>query len=1492
MKMVFKLYTIQLSFIVFILCAFSFKTTASNYYWVGGTGNWSDLNHWATTSGGPVIYTQIPTAIDDVFFDSNSFSSPGQIVTLDAATVLVRDFIWSGVTNTPTLSGPSTNLLKVYGSLKFVTGMNMNFLGPINFEATTAGHNILMSNKSFNERVIFNGIGGEWTFLDAFKTSSRITLNKGSLITNNQSVSALQFYSITPGVRSLNMGASVFNLSGSNICWWVEEIALMTLNSGTSVINIIANNASPQFRGGSMIYYNLNFTGSNSTGMVLDFNNFHDVTFISTGYIFQSNTFHNVYFYGDGKMESNNTYNNLTLSKGHSYFLWNGATQTVNGVFSASGDCNELITINSNIAGNPAMIMRPNGTVSISYAVLKDIHASGGANFIANNSIDLGNNSGWTINSPASQNLFWVGNTGNWQDGNHWSYSSGGSPSGCSPNPFTNVFFDSNSFSATGQTVSITAATAYCKNMSWAGVTNSPVLAGPSSSLLEIYGSLGLSVNMNMTFGGPVNFEAITPGNTISMANKMFLENVNFNGIGGEWLLQDAFSTLKRITLNCGILTTNNQSVSAAEFYSTATPFTTHRTLNMGASNFYITGSSTCWYVSSGNFNLNCGTSTIHCINAAADFRGGDLTYYNLNFTNNTSGAAVYLSGSNTFHDVLFACKGYIIHSNSFHKTTFLGDGIIESDNSYDDLIFSAAHSYSLWSYAPNLSTTQTINGNLTAIGNCGGLIDIHSKAPGVPAIIYHPAGNINTSFLVLKDIHATGGANFTASNSVDLGNNIGWTITPANSKDLYWIANGGNWNDGNHWSLSSGGPPSGCIPTPLDNVFFDGNSFSVTGQNVLLNTTAAYCRNITWTGATHNPTFGGSLATLLKIYGSLEFVPGMNTSFAGKVNFESTTTGKTIHMAGHSFYEQVNFNGIGGGWKFLSAFSTTGEIWLNNGEITTNDQTVNAAAFYTFSLSGATRILNMGASIFNLSDDQICWYATIPTTGLVLNHGTSVINSTANNSNVAFFGGGLTYYDLNFKGIGTSASATLLDNNHFHNVSFLSKAFINQSNTFQKLTFHADGTIKSNSIYNNLNFAAGHTYTLWSGTTHTINNNWQIQGTCTSYIILQTNNGGNSATISKNAGAVLGYNIHIKDMKCIGGSNFIAYNSVDLGGNTGWNFLTLPPLSNPGVIVGPSQVCSGAIGVVYHIAQVQGAISYQWSVPPGATIVSGQGDTLIIVNFGTAVSGNINVQSFNGCNPGTNGSTFAVVLATQLIPTVILAANPLGIICPGTTIIFIATATNTGSSSVNYNFKLNGISVQNGISSTYTTNSLANNDRVTCSISISAGTCYVSATSESNAILINVSSGSPTVVIDVSTCANQLPYNWNGQSYTSSGVYFKTLTNSGGCDSLIKLNLTVMPMGSGNCNCIPTIPNAFTPNGDGINDRWIISFANCNDLLAVSVYNRYGSLVYHSDNYKNEWTGVYKLKPCPDGTYYYVVKTTNSNRNEQFYKGNVTILR
>ncbi len=1499
----------------------SLKSSALNYYWVGGSGNWDQLSHWATSSGGTVLQNQIPTAVDDVFFDANSFTDTLQVVNINVLTAIVHSINFTGVKHTPSLTGPDGNLLKIYGSLTFVAAMNVLFTGDVDFESTTTGQTIISANKAFLRNVFFNGIGGSWTLQGAFTVNGSIKLNAGLLISNNQTVSATSFLSTGTVVRALNMGSSVFNVSGN----WDMQSTGMTLNSGTSVINC-PNNGGFDFQGGGLTYYDLNFTSSAAlaSGTIRGDNSFHDVVFSSKGAIQSSNTFHNVIVNGDCSIEKNNTYNNLTFSAGHTYILSDGSNQTINGLFNANGTCGAYIDIHTNSPNFQATISHPPGAVTVSFLILKDIKSGGGGAFTANNSVDLGNNTGWTINTAAPKNLYWINNNGNWNDGSHWSLSSGGAPSGCSPTPIDNVFFDANSFSLPAQSVVANVFTAYCNDMNWTAVTNMPTLVNgglPSGSvyLMKIYGSLTFTAGMNLSFAGEVYFEATTTGHTVAMGGNSFKQNAVFNGLGGGWTLQDTFSTNSSLTLNAGTLNSNNQTVAALSFLSQSA-YT--RAIIMGSSVFNLIN---LWTVTSSGMTVNSGTSTINCsYPGVCNFNGAGFTYYDLNFTSSLIVAMGSIFDSCNFHDVVFFSKANIFTgSHNFHNVTIYGDGDIPTNNVYNNLSFSAGHTYILSS-----GKTQTITGTFAATGTCGAFIDIHTNNPGVQAVISHAPGAVSNAFLILKDIVATGGGTFTASNSVDMGNNPGWIITSPTPKNLYWINDSGNWGDGSHWSLSSGGAPSGCAPTPFDNVFFDGNSFSLDSQIVTINVFTAYCRDMHWAAVKDTPILAGlgppgNLNYLVKIYGSLTLVPNMEFTFSADVHFEATTTGKTIRMAGHAFTQNVSFNGSGGGWILQDSFSLKKLLILSAGTLNTNDQKVIAAGF--FSSGFLSKGLNMGSSVFNLSGSSP-WEVG---PGLInLNSGTSVINCTAIGGG-QFNGGALVYHDLNFTSPIVSGTAVINGTGTYHDVVFFADGQVTSSSNFHNLTMYGDGQFKASNTYNDQTLSAGHTYTLTNGITQTINNKWMVQGSCTSYIFLRSSTAGSFATVKKTSGQVLGYNIHIKDIHCTGGASFKAYSSVDLGGNSGWNFLTLPPLLPPSIIIGPSSICAGATGVVYHIAPVQGAVYYTWTVPAGATIVSGQGDTLIVVNFGNAVPGNITVLSFDGCNYSSVGSSMPVVFATELTPTVALASNPSGQICSGVPVTFTATAGNTGGSSIIYSFKINGTTVQSGSSNIFTSSSLSNGNVVTCSISLSGVACLLSTTATSNSIVINIGQGGLTPVVAVAadptgpvcngtsitftaTASNNgtgiFTYNFkvNGvsvQSGASNIFASSSLSNgdnvtcnisitSGSCYSSNTAVSNEVPVNMIACNCVPAVPNAFSPNGDGIHDEWKISLGNCTNKVAVWVYNRYGSLIYQSDNYQNDWRGTYQSKPCPDGTYYYIIKTINPNRSQDIYKGNVTILR
>ena len=111
-------------FLIIILALGSFlRVQAADYYWVGGSGNWNDIYHWRTTSGGTLIPSVIPGASDNVYFDANSgFTSSSKTITINV-TANCKNITFSGSAVAPTLTQSGTQTLNIYGSSVWQAGM-------------------------------------------------------------------------------------------------------------------------------------------------------------------------------------------------------------------------------------------------------------------------------------------------------------------------------------------------------------------------------------------------------------------------------------------------------------------------------------------------------------------------------------------------------------------------------------------------------------------------------------------------------------------------------------------------------------------------------------------------------------------------------------------------------------------------------------------------------------------------------------------------------------------------------------------------------------------------------------------------------------------------------------------------------------------------------------------------------------------------------------------------------------------------------------------------------------------------------------------------------------------------------------------------------------------------------------------------------------------------------------------------------------------------
>ncbi|MDP6908718.1 MAG: gliding motility-associated C-terminal domain-containing protein, partial [Flavobacteriales bacterium] len=118
--------------------------------------------------------------------------------------------------------------------------------------------------------------------------------------------------------------------------------------------------------------------------------------------------------------------------------------------------------------------------------------------------------------------------------------------------------------------------------------------------------------------------------------------------------------------------------------------------------------------------------------------------------------------------------------------------------------------------------------------------------------------------------------------------------------------------------------------------------------------------------------------------------------------------------------------------------------------------------------------------------------------------------------------------------------------------------------------------------------------------------------------------------------------------------------------------------------------------------------------------------------------------------------------------------------------------------------------------------------------------------------------------------------------SPTESTTFYVTVVDDNGCVNSDSVYVEITPG--------IEFPDGITPNGDGMNDTWIIDDIDLFDDAIVEVYNRWGQLLFQSDpGYPVPWDGTFNGNDLPVGTYYYVI---HSSHFEDAFTGPITLVR
>lgn len=1119
----------------------SFGAFAADYYWVGGSGDWSEINHWATTSGGTVNHAQAPTANDDVFFDANSFPTPGQTVTINGDVAFCRDLDWRGVTNFPAFTGGANVTLSVFGDFRLADAMNYTMAGTLNF--TGGGlREIDVDGRAAANFVIFEGVG-EWSLASDLRVDSILLHREGTLRTADQNVSVGYWRSVTQAERRLELGASQITIrnaktglsedvDGTRLLLPFDLVAdRLVVVPGSSTINMLGEDAEVFFRGGGQVRLNILALSSATGESLIRASNGLQLERLELA--------HAVTLRGDQVIGT------LQLFPGQQYRFWSRNTFTI-GELVANGSCGGTIGLSST-EDRPANF-RSNRPVVADFVSLRGINATGigGGSFTATNAVDQGNNTGWTITQRAGQNLYWVGGSGEWNDPLHWSDVSGGTGGGCTPTLADSIFFDQNSFTAPDQSVTVNVGNASCGNMDWTGVRFTPRLTGPDINQLRIGQSLTFIPQMIHDFAGDYEFTAVTPGHTVTSAGQRFARDVTFSGTGG-WTLNGDLYVDDALRLTAGALSLNDLTLDVRRLLS---PTTSDRSLRLGNSEILLR--SRGGSLTNTNLELNTNNLTFNADNSRIEFASGNE-------------ARLELAGDAeiTFNEVIFRTSLGLL------EQTITGDGTratfanlscessmeISGNNRMERLALTAGLNYELAA-----GSEQSV-GSLDVGSDCAaGPTAIVSSAPDARAFLALPPVQAFNR-LLLRNIELRSLLPALLLNSVDAGGNDNWLFQAAARRNLYWVGGTGNWYDPGHWSLTSGGAGGECVPTTLDNVFFDGNSddggdFIVYGRD----NRSATCNDLTWTADQTAPTrfevgrlrLGGSFRN----EGSLDYRAG-TIDFIGSGNAVIQSGGTRLanldflHTGSYTIEDELNA-------AYLRHYS---------GDLTFTGTAAELRILEVPQASG-TRILELGGLHLRLTESEGENRPALElrqTTGFTLISGTSRIELTGADA-YARIRGDRALNQLVFSAVtGTGRlDAPVTGTNRL---------------TAQQITFNGNGSMEGNTRTDTLLFAPGKAYRLGAGDTQEVQEYWRVIGNNCAAISLQSSFPGAQALVNAPSTAdILADFIQMRNITASGGNDFRAgARSTDIGGsNVGWTFETSPELADVGFLGEDQVICAG----------------------------------------------------------------------------------------------------------------------------------------------------------------------------------------------------------------------------------------------------------------------------------------------------------------------------
>lgn len=753
---------------------------AATYYWVGGTGNWNDLNHWSNGSGGG--YTVIPGAQDDVIFDANSFSSATDTVFLPL-NVYVKDLDYRSIDTALFYPSSGNSSISVYGDINFNEQINLSDRIYLHLFATTSFTNGIHLQHSTIPYMNLYG-KGNWLIEDT-ATIDYLNIEEGRLRLSSDSLVMVKLAHINSSVSpNLTIELSMQELYIQHISLYQDSlIAPNTRLMGLQVLSSL------------------------STG------NFGDIKAIilkeglANFSVFTANTH-------IGKLVSNgariNVSGNNTLfldtldAEGSRLITFAGSSSNIRHII-GHGTCNRLLSIltSTNISSCSFPLLQSH---DLAYCSFQNIQFNNTQTVAY--SVDAGGNSGIQfVNERTAARYYWIGGRGGYFDSSHWSLSPGGVPAYCVPSLCDTIVFDANSFPSSDTlflTEPVEVGGVICQTSNLLCIK--PVV----NENIIIYGNLFIHLNTAAFNQVQLNFNMKSDAQILTSGS--YLERVVILSYGFEMRFPDNNLELGYLNFD-GTLDLSGKTLSIRQlnFYNKA-----GSTLNFDGAVFTISKSVYAYFnISSAQVYLN--NSVFYLEDEGRFLATNTIEIPSIIFKNQKQ-------------------KEGLVHFEKVHPRYLELDGscLLQTlDIDVDTLLVLADSRIRVNTRQAQLN----IKKRFEMIGSCTKPIFFYNiSGSNIPAEInLQNSATFNLRYIHFRYVKMTGKSGIVAMSSSQIFNCSGFTVATFPGRKFYWIGGEGYWRDPANWSYTSGGTPVNCIPAYADTVILDGNSFSSDGQKILI---------------------------------------------------------------------------------------------------------------------------------------------------------------------------------------------------------------------------------------------------------------------------------------------------------------------------------------------------------------------------------------------------------------------------------------------------------------------------------------------------------------------------------------------------------------------------------------------------------------------------------------------------------------------------------